>query len=173
MNIYLADTTAKTVQTTAEVVKNLINEGKKCIVFSEDKITLSLELEIASRLGGGFFDAEVTTFKRYLSSKKANAIVLSKESSVMIVRKIISDLTREFECFKSSLNSPSIALVIYELISQLASAKVTPQKLKDLMVNDNNLTPALKSKIKDVVCVYEEYQNRVSKAGVYDSYEYL
>ena len=173
MNVYLSDTTAKTVQTTAEVVKNLIDEGKKCIVFSEDKITLSLELEIASRLGGGFFDVDVTTFKRYLTSKNENARVLSKESSVMIIRKIVSDLSKEFKCFKNALNSPNIALVLYELISQLASAKVTPINLKQLLKNDSDLSPALNSKIKDVIFVYEEYLNRVSEAGYFDSNDYL
>ena len=59
MNVYLGDTTSKIVSTTANVVKKLIESGKKCVVFSEDKITLSLELEIASRLGGGFFDVDV------------------------------------------------------------------------------------------------------------------
>ena len=82
MNIYLTDTTAKTVSSTAKVVENLINQGKKCIIFAEDKITLSLELEIANRLGGGFFNADVTTFKRYLSSKNEKVKVLSKEENV-------------------------------------------------------------------------------------------
>lgn len=173
MNIYLTDTTAKTVEVTAEVVKNLIHQGKKCIVFSEDKITLSLELEIASAMGGGFFDAEVTTFKRYLSSKDLSAKVLSKESSVMLVRKIVSDLAGSFGCFKNAVNSPSVALVLYELISQLASAKVTPLDLNNLLEKDGGLAPALKSKIKDVAMVYAEYKNRVDEAGVFDSNDYL
>lgn len=173
MNVFLTDTTAKTVETTARVVKNLIENGKKVIVFAEDKITLSLELSIASSLGGGFFNADVTTFKRYLSNKNANAKVLSKESSVMLVRKIINDLGGRFGCFRSSINSPNMALVLYELISQLASAKVSPKDLKNLLDGGKELTPALLSKIKDVQFVYEEYVKRVSEAGVYDSNDYL
>ncbi|MBR3804841.1 MAG: PD-(D/E)XK nuclease family protein [Clostridia bacterium] len=173
MNIYLTDTTAKTVRSTAKVVENLINKGKKCIVFAEDKITLSLELEIANRLGGGFFDVDVTTFKRYLSSKNESVKVLSKESSVMLVRKIVSDLKGEFGCFKNSIETPSTALVLYELISQLASAKVTPNDLKNLLESDKKLSPALSRKISDVLLVYTEYQARVKEAGVYDSNEYF
>ncbi len=173
MNVLLTDTTAKTVQVTAEVVKNLIEKGKKVIVFAEDKITLSLELEIASALGGGFFNADVTTFKRYLSGKNSSAKVLSKESSVMLVRKIITDLSGRFGCFKNSINSPNMALVLYELISQLASAKVSPKDLKNLLNDGQGLTEALLSKIKDVQFVYEEYEKRVQEAGVYDSNDYL
>ena len=50
MKIYLSDTTENVVKTTASLVKSLIDNKQKCIVFSEDKITLSLELEIAKIL---------------------------------------------------------------------------------------------------------------------------
>ena len=40
MNIYLADTTAKTVQTTAEVVKNLINENGSTLTLSTGLLLL-------------------------------------------------------------------------------------------------------------------------------------
>ncbi len=173
MNVYLCDTTSKIVSTTANVVKNLIDSGKSCVVFSEDKITLSLELEIASRLGGGFFDVDVITFKRYVSSKNTQAKVISKESSVMLIRKIISDLKGKLVCFGNSVNTPNMAVVLYELISQLESAKITPSDLKSLIDGDTSVSPALLGKIKDVYTVYSRYDEEIKNLNLYDSNEYL
>ena len=39
MKIYLADTTHSIIDSTSEIVKNLIDKNQKCIVFAEDKIT--------------------------------------------------------------------------------------------------------------------------------------
>lgn len=173
MNVYLGDTTSKIVSTTANVVKKLIESGKKCVVFSEDKITLSLELEIASRLGGGFFDVDVITFKRYVSSRNSLAKVISKESSIMVIRKIISDLKDKLVCFGSSVNTPNMAVVLYELISQLESAKISSGDLKKLIDGDSQITTALLNKIKDVYTVYSRYDEEIKKRGLYDSNEYL
>ncbi len=172
MKIYLADTTETIVRTTAELVKNLISSGQKCIVFSEDKITLSLELEIAKSLGGGFFDVDVITFKRYVSSKNTLAKVISKESSVMMVRKIISDMKGELSCFQSALTTPNMAVVLYELISQLESAKITPEDLKSL-IDKNEVQTALYNKIKDVYAVYNRYVKEIDNKNLYDGNKYL
>ena len=173
MKIYTCSTTDKIINQTASVAENLIKSGKKVIVFAEDKITLSLEIEIANRLGGGFFDAQILTFKRYVSSKNTVAKVLSKESSVMLIRKIVADLSSELTCFKNALATPNIAVVLYELISQLESAKVTPSDLRALICKDENLSLALRNKIKDVCLVYTRYVDEVSDRGVYDRNEYL
>lgn len=173
MVIYTGDTTAKIVSSTADVVKNAVELGKKCIVFSEDKITLSLELEIASRLGGGFFDVEILTFKRYIHSKVPLKQMLSKESSVMAVRKIIVDVAKSFNCFKNSINTPNLALTLYELISQLESAKVSPSDLLSLINGTEKLSKALYNKLSDVYTVYKKYDDYVKEKGYYDSNDYL
>ena len=173
MKIYTCSTTDKIINQTASVAENLIKNGKKVIIFAEDKITLSLEIEIANRLGGGFFDAQILTFKRYVSSKNTVAKVLSKESSVMMLRKIVADLSSELTCFKNALATPNIAVVLYELISQLESAKVTPSDLSALLSKDESLSLALRNKIKDVCAVYSKYTEEISSRGVYDRNEYL
>lgn len=173
MKIYLGDTTQKIVSVTGEVVKNLIDSGEKCVVFSEDKITLSLELEIASRLGGGFFNVDVLTFRRYISSKKANSKVISKECSVMLIRKIITEVKNSLGSFKHAVTTPNMALVLYELISQLESAKISPDELQGLLDKGADIQPALVSKIKDVITVYKEYDQRIKEMELYDSNDYL
>ena len=173
MKIYLTDTTEKTVTTTANLVKNLIDGGKRCVVFAEDKITLSLELEIAKRLGGGFFDVDVITFKRYVSNKNTLAKVISKESSVMLVRKIISEIKSELSCFQTALATPNMAVVLYELISQLQSAKITPADLKRLIDGEVEVQPALISKVKDIYKIYHQYDKEIKSRNLYDGNLYL
>ena len=56
----------------------------------------------------------------------------------MLVRTIINELSDSLKCFKGSLLTPNMALVLYELISQLESAKVTPCDLENLINKENN-----------------------------------
>lgn len=173
MKIYLADTTHSIIDSTSEIVKNLIDKNQKCIVFAEDKITLSLEIDIAKKLGGGFFDVEVLTFKRYINNHVLSSKVLSKESSVMLVRTIINELSNDLKCFKGSLLTPNMALVLYELISQLESAKVSPKDLENLILKDTGINLALLNKLQDILKVYARYDERVKEMGAYDSNDYL
>lgn len=173
MKIYFGDTTTSIIDKTSEIVKNLIDNNQKCIVFAEDKITLSLEIEIAKKLGGGFFDVDVLTFKRYIAKHSLNSKVLSKESSVMLVRTIINELSSKLKCFSGSLLTPNMALVLYELISQLESAKVSPEQLKKLITEEKDINLALLNKLQDILEVYTLYDERVKEMGVYDSNDYL
>ena len=122
MKLYYSKTTEECIKTGASLVNlNRSLDSKPCYVFCEDKITLNTELEIAKKIGG-FMGVEVLTFKRYIKSKMPNVNMLSKESSVMVVRKIISELKDKLQCFNASLNNPNLAVTIYELISQIKSA---------------------------------------------------
>ena len=152
---------------------NGLNKSK-CYVFCEDKITLSLELEIAKKCGGGFFNVEVSTFNRYILSKNANVNVLSKESSVMAVRKIILNKQKELTCFSNLKYCPNLSVTVYELISQLASAKVTPNDLSKLINEDEaRLGGALTNKLKDIALIYGEYLSYLKQRGFVDRNDYI
>ena len=161
-------------QTARLAYEKAILEGKKCYVFAEDKITLSLELEIAKLCGGGFWDIDVITFKRYISSKVDLGLLLSKESSVMAIRKIISENEKQLNCLSVSASKPNLALTLYELISQLESAKVSSSDLQALIEKENSkVSGALLLKIKDVAYVYEKYENYLKDSNLYDGNDYL
>ena len=152
---------------------NGLNKSK-CYVFCEDKITLSLELEIAKKCGGGIFNVEVSTFNRYILSKNANVNVLSKESSVMAVRKIILNKQKELTCFSNLKYCPNLSVTVYELISQLASAKVTPNDLSKLINEDEaRLGGALTNKLKDIALIYGEYLSYLKQRGFVDRNDYI
>ncbi len=174
MKIIKVLTIADCINTTASLIKKLRQNNEKCIVFSEDKITLNLEIETAKRLGGGFLDVDVTTFKRYVSSVVPTSNVLSKESSVMMVRKIIAEQKNNLQCFEASINKPNLSLILYELISQLESANVTPQILKELIESDNcGAEGAFLLKIKDIALIYEKYVEALCKANLKDGNNYF
>ncbi len=173
MKVYLTSTTAECISTAA----NLINPAKSfdtkpCYLFCEDKITLNQEMEIASRLGG-FFGVEVLAFRRYISLSLKNANLLSKEASVMVIRKIIAELGDELKCFNPKSYKPNLALTIYETLSQLESAKVTPETLLDLIDNGGNISAALKNKLCDLYLIYKGYNEYLENNHLLDSNNYL
>lgn len=146
----------------------------KCYVFSEDKITLSLELEIAKKCNGGFFNIEVMTFSRYIEQRTDGLKVLSKESSIMAIRKVILNCQKELVCFNNLKYCPNLSVTLYELISQLASAKVTPDDLISLIGSeDKYLSGALENKLKDISLIYKEYLAYLSERGFYDSSDFM
>ena len=173
MKIFTLSTSGNIITKTAELVKSVLNSGKKCVVFSEDKINLSLELEIARALGGGFFDVDVYTFRRYVHAVSPSDKILSQQSSVMLIRKILTELKDNLSCFKSSAGGPNMALTLYELISQLKSAKVSPENLLKLIEGTSLADGALRSKLTDVHYVYDRYCQSVEKSGFYDRNDYL
>ncbi len=146
---------------------------QKCYIFSEDKINLLTQIEIAKSLGGGFFNIENLTFKRYISSKRGDN-VLSNEASTMVIRKIIQENKKSLKCFKESKSLSNLAKTLFELISQLKSANVSFDSIESLLQNEENtLSVNLYNKLCDVNLIYSKYQNYLSTNNLFDSYEYL
>ena len=178
MKIYLQKNTSGVITKTALIAKKLNDCGvSRILIFSEDKITLSLELELAKVFDGGFMNVEVSTFKRYVSSKNQTAKMLSKESSCMAIRKIMSENASsdgESALYNFKSASSGTALVLYELISQISSANVQIDDLKNLIEQDKeNMSPALLNKLQGVIFVFEKYKEFTKNNGVYDSSDYL
>lgn len=175
MKIIKVKTVADAIGVSAQLALPHSNlNAKKCYVFCEDKITLNIERALAKIVGKGFFNVEILTFKRYIKSRKSEIRMLSKESSVMAIRKIISESNSELNCFKKCKISIDFPKTLYELISQLESAKVTPQALLDIIENDSDSVPkALLMKLKDVFIIYKNYEKYLAENGFIDSNAYL
>lgn len=138
------------------------------IVFSEDRLTLSLERAICARRGGGAFNVTVTTFSRYLAQNAVVAQpVLSKEGGAMAVRKLLGDV--QSDCFASSGKYAGFAPALYELIAQIKSACVTPEELEQ---SSGGAQGVLKRKLGDIVAVYRAYE-RFLERGYHDESSYL
>ncbi len=145
----------------------------KCYIFSEDKINLLTQIEIAKSLDGGFFNIENLTFKKYIAEKRGDN-VLSNEASTMAIRKIIQDNKKSLKCFNASKSLSNLAKTLFELISQLKSANVSCESIESLLQNEeNSLSTNLYNKLFDVNLIYTKYQDYLKNNNLFDSYEYL
>lgn len=173
MKIYLTNTTAECIKTATNLIspKKSLSD-KICYVFCQDKIALNQELEIANRFGG-FFGVEVLTFKRYISLNYNNTNILSKEASVMIIRKIINELANNLKCFNPKSYKPNLALTIFETISQLESATVSPDTLSEILNDDKVVNAALKNKISDIYLIFKAYNEYLNNNSLLDGNNYL
>lgn len=172
LKMYLCKTYAEALSEAGRVAAELGKGIKPSVyAFCEDKLSMSLEREIARACGGGTFAVQVSTFNRFIKThSKASAQVVDKESSAMIVKRILLENAQSLGCFKKSCAYAGTATALYELIAQLKSASVTPEGLEEGMAT---LDGALVSKIKDVVFVYREYERYIEERGLLDSNSYL
>ena len=138
--------------------------SRRLIIFCEDKLTLSVETAIAKKLGGTF-SAEVLTFGRYVSSKSLPVNALTKESSAIVVKKILGNLKGELKALSRLASSPSFAFETSELIAQLKSAKVTSREITEAL---DGCRENVRAKISDVALVYSEYEKFLKERGLSD-----
>ncbi len=138
-------------------VVNSLLEGKtdnldaNNLIFCEDKLTLMIEKNICEKFNGSF-NTKVFSFGKFLHSKVSIPNVLTKEGSIMAVKRIIENT--ELESFKH--NKKGLSVTVYELIQQLKSANVTTKDLKDLLPKIGGI---LNKKLKDICAIYEGYND--------------
>lgn len=171
VKMYLCSNYSQCVKAAGDIAQNYVSDPSgACAVFCEDKLTLSIEREIASRKGGSF-GAEVYSFRRFIAQNVYRGeAILSKEGSVMAVGRVVGENADNLPVFRKSLNNPMLASTLYELIAQLQSAKVSAD---DLSNDAQKLPPELRGKIGDICTVYRAYTRFVEKGNYLDSNGYL
>ena len=173
MKIYLSKTTQECIETATNLIKNKKSlTGKTCYIFCQDKIALNQELQIANRFGG-FFGVEILTFKRYINLNYGKKDILSKEASVMLIRKIITELGFSLKCFNPKSYKPNLALTVFETISQLESANVSPETLLEVLKTDKSVNTALKNKVLDLQLIFKAYNDYLLNNNLLDGNNYL
>ncbi len=138
---------------------------KRTLLFCEDKLTLSCEISLAEKTGG-FFNAEVSSFARYILKRAPENKILSKESGAMAIKKILTENEGELVALKSAISSPSLPSALSELIAQLKSAKVTPKALFSCV---DDCAANVGAKVRDVALVFKKYEDFLSEEGYTDS----
>ena len=132
----------------------------KSMVFCEAKSSLMIERYICAEMGGSF-NAEVSSFSKFLRENKQFDNVLTKEGSAMLIKRILATL--QLKCFKQS--KLNLSPTLFELITQLKSAKVSA---KDILNASDKVVGMLKNKLEDVYSVYAEYENFLKQNGLED-----
>ena len=132
----------------------------KNFVFCEEKLSLMAERSLAEKFRGTF-NTEVYSFGNFLRARKKISGLLSKEGSAMVVKKILSETT--LGCLNKGKNN--LAPSLFELISQLKSAKVS---CEDLTAAARSTECTLSAKLKDIAAVYSAYEKYIADNGLSD-----
>lgn len=164
--IYIEKNFYNLTKKTVEVIEKKGNE--KTIVFCEDRNTLAVERELCLKTGGSF-SCEITTLNRFYSRISSAKNVCGKVASALIIKRILTENRENFICFSRS-NAYSLSKSLFELISQLKSAKVSAERLKECAKNFQGI---FAGKINDVALVYKEYEDFLAKNELYDGNNYL
>lgn len=138
-----------------ELSGNTSDTEMRNLVFCEEKVSLMAERRICEK-HGGTFNTEVYSFGNYMRVKKPNINALSKEGSAMVIKRVLDGLP--LGVLKNSKNGLPSAM--FELISQLKSASVTPEILKSALQPETKtrIPKLLAEKLTDVINVYAEYE---------------
>ncbi|MBO4251917.1 MAG: PD-(D/E)XK nuclease family protein [Clostridia bacterium] len=132
----------------------------KNLVFCEEKLSLMAERFIAAQFGGTF-NTEVFSFGNFLRAKKPINDLLSKEGSNMAIKKILSEIP--LKCFNKA--KTNLAPSLFELISQLKSAKVSDRNLLRAAESTDGI---LSAKLHDIAAVFAEYEKFLAANGLFD-----
>lgn len=145
----------------AELVKTGGAEiSKRKLIFCEEKISLMMERAVCHALKGTF-NTEVYSFGGYLLKNKNSEKILSKESSSMVIKKLIGTLS--LKCLKA--NKTNVAPTLCQTIMQLKSAKISPSAILEA---SEKAVGVLKNKLFDVALVYAEYEKYLTENGFED-----
>ncbi len=143
-------------------------EGRRLVVFCEDRLSLVAERAVCEAVGGTFA-VSVYTLSRFLSSNTGLCDnVLTAEGSAMAMRKLIEINRDRLQLFKR-LSAASAAQEVYDTIALLYSSKVSADDLSGIEA-DGKL---LKRKLHDLELLYREYMQYLTDHGAVDRNAYL
>lgn len=143
-------------------------EGKRLVVFCEDRLSLAVERAVCDAVGGTFA-VSVFTLSRFLQAQSGKAEnVLTSQGSAMAIRKLIEANKDKLQLFKR-LSTASAAQEVYDTIALLYSSKISPDDLNGAET-ENRL---LKRKLHDLELLYREYINYLEERGAEDRNAYL
>jgi len=143
-------------------------EGKRLVVFCEDRLSLAAERAVCEAVGGTFA-VSVYTLSRFLSAEAGQCEnVLTSQGSAMAVRKLIEANREKLQLFKR-LSAADAAQEVYDTIALLYSSKITPDDLAGAEAEGR----LLKRKLNDLELLYREYSQYLKESGAIDRNAYL
>ncbi len=158
--IYLSDTIFGQVSHLAEILASTLETLEtKRIVICEEQFTLSVEKALAARLSG-IMTTRVMSFGKICDTIKSKEKYLSKTCEIMLLSKLIGEISGELELFAGAASHPSFANSVYNILSLLSSSHVDFDKLES-----ENLPTALAKKTSDICKINKKYQ--AAKAGLF------
>ena len=168
-SVYTAYTLSECMDIMVEYARGREKQGKRTVVFCEDRLTLIAERALAFSSGGTFFTS-VSTFARFLQTEKR---VLSKQGSVMAVGAVMSALQKEkkLRLFRFTEGIKNAAKSIYETVAQLSASEVDAETLKESAACLEE--GVLKDKVSDLALIYDGYRAFLKEKNYLDESGYL
>lgn len=174
INYLLSDTTKSA---TTLALKSVIEKaeadvfGDYIVIVPETKSIIIEKELLALSKNHAFTNIFVYSFVRLISRLgfvDSNKIV-TKQTCVMLLRKIIFDHISELKCYQKTAKTVSFAEKVYDTIQQFKSSNVTVGDLKSSL---SNCSKSLKNKLEDLVLLYELYEEKLS-TGLFDDCDKL
>ena len=159
-NIILSNTQLAGFYETIDQIKTEVEKDKfqSIVLVVPDKFSLNAEQIFMERTGlSSVFNVWITTLSRLVSKVVADDankfMLLTKNSGVMLVSKIIAQNKERISTYKKIADSYSLAETMYNAINLLKSSGVRPEELKNNFSASN-----FGLKIQDIYLVYSEYE---------------
>lgn len=163
LNIFLSNTT--TAATSAAINRLRLNNqaGSSHIFIVPDRYTLSVEKEIYEKLNlKGSFNIDVVSFSR-LAQKSLNLKkrFLSKEATVMLMKKAIDQTKKDFVYFNNMTFSIGFAKEMFAVVASFRNSCISQKALTDTIA----LMPENKrAKYKDIALIYKKYESLLNSS---------
>ncbi|MDE6558063.1 MAG: PD-(D/E)XK nuclease family protein [Clostridia bacterium] len=143
-------------------------EGRRLIVFCEDRLSLVAERAVCEAVGGTFA-VSVYTLSRFLSGEAGVCDnVLTAQGSAMAIRKLIETNREELQLFKR-LSATNAAQEVYDTIALLYSSKISADDLAAVETESR----LLKRKLHDLEFLYRAYSEYLKERCAVDRNAYL
>jgi len=135
------------------------DKSKKHIIVAPDRTLFSLEQRLFDELDEScFFDVNIislTRLSKQLLHGHNKSNILTKQSGVALVKKILSENKDSLYAFGKAVNFIGFAETLFETICLYKSCNITP---KDIFVDDSMSYSNLKQRdIKFIYTKYEEF----------------
>jgi len=160
INYVLSDRTkSATTKTLVEVVSRAEKDMlTNFVVIVPETKSIIIEKELlALSKKGAFANIFIYSFVRLLNrlnfAKKET--IISKQTAVMLIRKIVYENIDNLDCYKKTAKNINFAEKIYDTLQQFKSSEVSYEDLKLAYLQADS---ALKSKLKDIIFIYEKYE---------------
>lgn len=158
---------------TSAALKEVIKKAESdvfsnVLVLVPEPKSIAIERELLDNSkNGAFSNIFIYSFVRLLSriGKIDEQDVASKQTCIMILRKIILENLDKLSCYKKTAKTLGFAEKIYDTIEQFKSSSYTAQ---DVQILAQNASGALKSKLQDIAFLFEEYENALSTGLIDD-----
>lgn len=158
LNFFYADTTEEANSACISAI-GTVPKDENAIVIIPDRFSLSVEKDIFEKLRlKASFNIEVVSFSRLASRLTSGGKFLSKEGTVMLMKKVIKSLDGRLLYFRR-FNSIGFAKEMFAAQASLRSSGVSAETLRSLAESAS----VNREKYLDMALILEEYDNALKE----------